>query len=106
MTAVTLDTLTKTERADIEQLVADNRGHGWLPVDSAKKYGAGVHIRHIGQQWAEAYWHGTGVIVAVLKRNDEIELIVAYDKPRFEGGSRITQLGSYHVDLGPFEVLA
>ena len=99
---ITLADLTDDEYAEVERMLADNRGYGWLPVESAKAYKPGVRIRHVGQQYWQAYENGTGVIVAVLKRNDEIELLVAYDEPRFPGGSRITQLGSYHVDLGPF----
>ena len=103
---ITLADLTDDERAEVEQMLTDNRSYGWLPVDRAKSYEPGVRIRHVGQRYWQAYENGTGVIVAVLKRSDAIELLVAYDEPRFAGGSRITQLGSYHVDLGPFGSVA
>lgn len=102
MTAITLDDLTGEDLAEVERQLTDARGYGWRPVDRVRGYAPGVRIRHVGQQYFEAHDRGTGIIVTVLRRGDQIELIVAYDKPRFEGGSRITQLGSYHVDLGPF----
>lgn len=111
MTAVTLDTLTDDDHTEIERHLTAYAGYGWKPVDSAhsrtRTFTPGLRVRHVGQQYPKAYWHGTGVIAAVLtNRREQVELVVVYDEPRIPGCSRVTVLADYHVDLGPFEAVA
>ncbi|BAL87338.1 hypothetical protein AMIS_21180 [Actinoplanes missouriensis 431] len=107
MTAITLDTLTDDDHAEIQRRLAAYAECGWQPVDSVREFAPGVRIRHVGQQYPQAYRYGTGVIVTVLQnRREDIELVVAYDEPRIPGCPRVTVLGDYHVDLGPFAAVA
>lgn len=96
----TLDDLTEAESAEAEQLLAELSGRGYRSEDSIGKLTTGVRIRHRGQQYLEAYENGTGVIVAVTRRMErDVEVVVAYDEPRFRGMSRLTVLANYHVDV-------
>ncbi len=89
----------------IEQVVADKRlaelvSNGYVQQDAHKHLTVGARIRHVGQQYGQAHEHGTGNIWAVLVRHEaDIELVVVYDEPRFEGGSRVTVLADYHGEV-------
>lgn len=96
----TIADLTDAELVEAGQLLAELTARGYQVQDSIGGLARGIRIRHRGQQYAEAYENGTGVIVSVTRRLDrDIEVVVAYDQPRFEGMSRLTVLANYHVDV-------
>lgn len=98
----TLGDLTADDQAEVESQLTELTANGYKIQDSVGDLAPGVRIRHIGQQYPEAHVHGTGVIVAVvMRREPDVELVVAYDEPRFEGASRVTVLANYHVHLIP-----
>ncbi|GIM88859.1 hypothetical protein [Paractinoplanes toevensis] len=93
-------TLTPAEQQEAERLLAGLHDRGYIDYEQHKTLTAGARVRHRGQQYPEAYRDGTGNIVAVTARNErDVELVVAYDKPRFEGMSRLTVLADYHVEV-------
>ncbi len=96
----TVNDLTEAEAAEAERLLSELAANGYRLQDHIGSLAPGVRIRHRGQQHPEAYANGTGVIVHVTIRSErDVELVVAYDEPRFEGMSRLTVLANYHVDV-------
>lgn len=92
--------LTADEQREADGLLAELNSRGYVTRDQFKALVPGARIRHRGQQYPEAYNDGTGNIVSVAVRHErDVELVVAYDKPRFEGMSRLTVLANYHVDV-------
>ncbi|MFI5891959.1 hypothetical protein ACIA5D_17800 [Actinoplanes sp. NPDC051513] len=101
--------LSLQERVDVESMLGGLHARGYVDRKRFNEYTLSVRIRHRGQQYPQAYTKGTGVIVAITERPDsswsqshggpDIEMVIAYDEPRFGGTSRISVLADYHVEV-------
>lgn len=97
---MTETTLTPQEQSEAAEMLADLHESGYINVEEHGALKAGARIRHVGQQYPEAYRDGTGYVVSVTQRHErDFELVVVYDQPRFEGASRLTVLADYHVEV-------
>lgn len=77
---------------------------------SGRRLHVGARVRHIGEQYPEAFRSGTGTVAALLHKprsgwsqshgQPDIELVMLRDKPRFEGDDgRLSQVAHYHVEV-------
>jgi hypothetical protein len=103
-----LAAMTDEEQVKVVGLVDKLHEHGYQDL---ALYGAelrvGTRIRHRGQQYPEAYDHGTGYVVALTEkresawsetyRMDDVELVAVFDEPFVF--SRVSQLAHYHVSV-------
>lgn len=84
----------------------DLEQHGYVEVDEHGWIKPGVRVRHVGEQYPEAYDKGTSVVLAVMHKPDsawsqkyhqaDLEIIVERDKPQF--GRRITNWAHYQTE--------
>lgn len=104
--------LTAQERERLDAIHAELAANGYQDIaahiTARRQLRVGDRIRHIGQQWPEAFDHGTGHIAVLTEKpgskwsqdhgRPDVELIAVWDKPRL-ANSRISQLADYHVEL-------
>jgi hypothetical protein len=107
--------VTEAEQAEMDRLVAELYKAGYVNLDqftyqrSGRVLRVGARVRHGGEQYPEAFLHGTGNVVALVHRPNsgwsrqwrmpDIELVVLRDRARF--ASRLSQLAHYHVEVIP-----
>lgn len=93
-------TLTPEVQAEADTMLAELISRGYKQVQQRKHLTVGARVRHVGEQYYEAYENGTGNIYAItVRRETDVELVVVRDEPRFSGGSRISGLANYHVEV-------
>lgn len=107
MNEATAPAMTDAEAAELARLVADLHESGYRDIAEHKNLRVGTRIRHRGEQYPQAYEHGTGVVVALTEKPDsrwsqswrmpDVELVMLRDTAQF--GSRLSQLGQYHVEV-------
>ena len=100
-----LPALTADEQADVDELHAELREHGYLDVDHHGRLRPGGRVYHRGHRWPEAAERGTGTVLVVTHKPDsswsrswggpDVEVIVLWDEAPF--GSRVSQVANYHV---------
>jgi hypothetical protein len=98
--------LAPGEQAEVERMLAELRGHGYVDRDRHNKLAPGVRVRHTGHLWPQAYTEGTGTVVAIVEKPDsawsaswgmpDVELIVVFDRGVKLTG-RLSELAQYHV---------
>lgn len=108
MTETTAYDMTTDEAAEAEAMLAQLHADGYRDIPEHGSLRPGVRIRHRGDQYPQAYDHGTGVVLHVTEKSPsswsvsygapDIEMVVLYDRPRL-GGSRLSQLAQYHVEV-------
>lgn len=100
----------------VESIRADLLAHGYVEVEShTDRFGerrVGQRVHHRGEQFVEAYVHGSAVIRAIFYkadsawtrqyRDDDVEMAVEFDKGTWRKGD-VTQLAQYHtaIPTGP-----
>ncbi|WP_250029737.1 hypothetical protein [Paractinoplanes maris] len=92
--------LTAEDQAEADNMLAELINRGYKQVGQRKHLTVGARVRHVGEQYDEAYENGTGNIYGItVRRENDVELVVVRDEPRFSGGSRIAGLANYHVQV-------
>ena len=101
MTNETKETDQMAER--VEKAEKGLLDRGYVEVPEYDRLQVGQRVRHIGEQWSEAYHTGTGVIEKIFYREksswgaNDVELIVKRDKPRFGPNDTHGYWASYHT---------
>lgn len=103
----TINDLTAEERAEADQMLAELRQRGYTDRDQFNELAPGVRVYHSGHRWPDALLNGSGVVVAITERDPsswsqswgapDVEMVVAWDEPTFEGVSRLSTVAQYHV---------
>lgn len=93
--------------SDIEADVQELLGRGYVEVKEINNLKVGARVKHVGQQWGDAYRNGTATIerLFVKERSSwsqkmnrpDIELIVKRDKPQFD--LEYGYWADYHTEL-------
>ena len=101
--------LTEEEQDRLLEIRQELRERGYQDITEHGDLRVGARIRHRGQQFTEAFRHGTGYVVALMEKPDsawsrtyrmpDIELVVVFDKPALLSSSRLSQLAQYHVSV-------
>lgn len=99
--------LTPQETAELADMLATLRAAGYQTTGQHGALRPGTRIRHRGQQYPDAYRHGTGTVVAITHKPNsgwsevwgkpDVELIMLRDAALWEGASRLARLAQYHV---------
>lgn len=87
---------------------ADLLKRGYVEIQEFRNLTVGSRVRHCGEQYADAYIHGTGNIERIFQRHNsgfeakygpDVELIVKRDKPRFGPDDTHAFVADYHVAI-------
>jgi hypothetical protein len=65
----------------------------------------GQRVRHSGEQYSEAYSKGTSVIERIFVRENDVEVIIKRDEPRWSPTDTHSQWANYHtIPVKPLSV--
>ena len=73
-------------------------GSGYTEVQEHAALKVGDRVRHVGEQYTDAYQRGSGVIERIFVRGErDVELIVKRDKPRWSPTDTHGYWADYHT---------
>lgn len=81
--------------------------YGYVEVQEHGCLKVGQRVRHVGQQYSEAYNNGTGTLERIFHRPDrgnDVEVIVKRDKPQFGPHDTHGFWANYHTIVIDAEV--